>query len=467
MGDLCFFSISEASALIRKRALSPVELTRAHLERIRRLDGHLRSYITVTEEGALRQAANAETEIAARRYRGPLHGIPISIKDIIATAGVRTTGGSRVLADWIPAQDAHVVTKLREAGAVTLGKATTFEFAWAGTSETDYIKPARNPWDARYSAGGSSNGSAAGVAGGLAMASIASDSGGSIRNPAHLCGLTGLKPTFGRIGRTGVLPLSYSFDTVGPFTRTAEDAAILLHVLAGQDPADATSSAKTVPDYRAGLSRSLQGCRIGILPSYMDAVGADVEVQQAFDDSLKVFRKLGASVRELTVPHLNYSRAATWTILRIEGFETHRRKLRDERAKLGVGFIQNTVPGGFLTADDYLRAQRARRLIADQLAEAFRTVDLLLLPTNPRPGSGANYAKEPTDAKIARSGEAYVTPFNVNGSPAVSIPYGFSKAGLPMGLQIAGRPHEDGMVLGAAHWFQSKTDWHRRNPVLG
>jgi aspartyl-tRNA(Asn)/glutamyl-tRNA(Gln) amidotransferase subunit A len=466
MRDLCFLSIAEAAALIRKRALSPVDLTRAHLERIRRLDGQLRSYIMVTDELAVRQAGEAAEEIAAHRYRGSLHGIPISVKDIIATAGVRTTGGSRVLADWIPTADAHVVTRLRRAGVVMLGKATTFEFAWAGTSEEDYIKPARNPWNPEFSPGGSSSGSAAGVAAGLAMGSIASDSGGSIRNPAHLCGLTGLKPTYGRVGRTGVLPLSYSFDTVGPIARTAEDAAMLLEVMAGPDPADAASSGNPVPDYRTALSRRLQGCRIGILPSYMEAVGASVEVLRGFEEAVRVFRSLGCSVRELTIPHLNYARATTWTILRVEGFEAHWRRLRDERHKLGTSFVQNTVPGGFLSAQDYLRAQKARRLIARELDKAFQAVDLLLMPTNPRPASGANFAKEPADPKIARSGEAYVTPFNVNGSPAVSIPCGFSKSGLPFGLQIAGRGFEEGLVLGAAHRFQSVTDWHRRVPTL-
>lgn len=464
MPQLWSLTISEAADLMKKGDLSPVDLTRAHLERIRALDPQLRSYITVTGELALKEAAQAASEIGRGRYRGPLHGIPISYKDIIATKGIRTTGGSRTLADWLPQRDARVVERLRNAGAVTLGKASTFEFAFGGTTETDYVKPARNPWNLELSPGGSSSGSAAGLAAGLAMASIGSDSGGSIRNPANMCGITGLKPTYGRVSRLGVLPLSYSFDTVGPMTRSAEDAAIVLSAIAGYDPEDPASLPEPVPGYRSLLTRKVAGLRVGILPAYMDAVGMDRDVASAFQEALRVLRSLGMTMRELSVPHLTYSRACTWTILRLEGFHHHFSRLRDRRSDLGLSFFRNTAVGGFLSAQDYLRAQQARRLIAMELAKAFREVDIIATPTNPKTAGPATYRKEPSDSMVARSGEAYVTPFNVNGSPALSIPCGLGSNGLPASLQLAGRPFDEATVLAAGRQYQSVTDWHNKVP---
>jgi aspartyl-tRNA(Asn)/glutamyl-tRNA(Gln) amidotransferase subunit A len=467
MSDPCYLSIAEASDLIRQRKLSPLDLARAHLARIRRLDGTLRSYITVTEELALREAKAAAEEIARGKYRGRLHGIPINYKDIVATAGIRTTNGSRVFADNTPARDAHVVGLLKKAGVVTLGKASTMEFAWAGTTERDFVKPARNPWNTKYSPGGSSTGSAASVAAGLAMGSVASDSGGSIRNPATRCGLSGLKPTFGLVGRSGVFPLSYSCDTVGPLARSALDAAILLDSIVGFDPADGSSTRRSAPQPDRVASRGIRGLRIGILRRYLEACGADAEVFAAFEEAVKVFPKLGAVMTDVDVPHLLYSRAANWTILRIEGFHTHFKRLRDQREMLGADFVRATVPGGFLSSQDYLRAQQARRLISQELGKVFRETDILLCPTNPRTPSPPRYDREPSGPQFARSGEAYVTPFNLNGSPAISIPCGFNHESMPVGLQIAGRPFEDETVLAAAHAYQTATGWHLKRPSTG
>lgn len=463
MNELCYLSIAEADDLIRKRKLSPPELTRAHLERISKLDSRLRSYITVTADLAMREAERAANEIARGRFRGPLHGIPISYKDTIATAGIRTTEGSRIYADWVPEKDAAVVGRLRRAGAVTLGKSTTYEFGWADTTDEDFVKPARNPWDTRLSPGGSSNGSAAGVAAGLAMASVGGDSGGSVRYPASLCGLTGLKPTYGRVGRSGVFPASHSLATVGPLTRSAEDAAILLAALAGHDPGDPASSREAVPQYRRELSRSIKGLKAGVLRSYIEGVGADPEVMAAFETALKVFRSLGMVLRDVEVPHLVYSHAVTWTILRVEEFQTHFKRMRDERDRLGRVFFRTTAIGGFLTAQDYLRAQCARRLIASEMAEAFREVDVLLTPTHT---TTASPPAHPIETRRPRVGEEYVTPFNVSGGPAISVPCGINSAGMPAGLQIGGRPFDDGTVLMVAHRYQMETDWHRRRPRL-
>lgn len=292
--DPCFLTIAEAAELIRKRKLSPVELTQAHLERISRSDGELRSFITVSGDLALDQARQAANENARGRATGPLHGIPITYKDVIATAGVRTTAASRVLEDWVPGKDAHVVTRLREAGAVTLGKVNLGEFTLpGGHTENDFTKPPRNPWNLKYTASGSSSGSAVSVAAGMAMGSVGGDSGGSIRLPAERCGITGLKPTYGRIGRSGVIPLSYSMDHLGPMTRTVEDTAIMLEAMAGHDPNDRASSREGVPAYRRLLSRKVRGLKIARCPAYLEAAGVEDQVLSALDAALDVFRSLG------------------------------------------------------------------------------------------------------------------------------------------------------------------------------
>src|ERR1035437_5875338 len=399
MPDLCFLSIAEAARRIAGGDLNPVDLTQAHLKRIATLDSEVRSYITVTPEVALRQARGVATEGVSGRLRG----IPISYKDLIATAGIRTTGGSRVYADWIPAKDAHAVARMRRSGAVTLGKATLNEFAFSGTSEQDFIKPARNPWNTAQSPGLSSSGSAAGVAAGLAMASIATDSGGSIRIPASYCGVTGLKPTYGLVGRTGVIPLSYSLDHVGTITRTAQDAALLLEVLAGHDSEDPASSKRAVPAYSKLLAKPIRGLRIGICPHYMQQVGVEDRVWEAFKRALDEFRTLGMTLSEIRLPNFSYGPGANFTILRIEGFRVHTTNLTEHRDKYGLSAFHEIAVGGLLSANDYLRAQQARTLIADQLSRAFLESDLLLIPSKPSRAAGGTYRLEPpSDQKVAK-----------------------------------------------------------------
>jgi aspartyl-tRNA(Asn)/glutamyl-tRNA(Gln) amidotransferase subunit A len=466
-GELCFLSIGEASDLIRKRKLSPLELTQAHLARIDALDGSLRSFITVTREEALREARRATDQPG--RAGGSLFGIPVTLKDIIATAGVRTTAASRVLKDWVPTTDASVVTRLRAAGAILLGKASLSEFTFAGGSTPDdFVKAPRNPWNLEHSAGGSSNGSAVGVAAGLAMASIGSDSGGSIRIPAAFCGVTGLKPTYGRIGRAGVIPLSYSMDTLGPITRDVRDSALVLDAIAGFDSADVTSSRAPVPAYRRAISRPVRGLRVGTLPGYVQAVGLEADVGSALTQALDVFRSLGMSVREASVPHLTYASAAGYnTIMRVEAFQYHFRNFRERRAEYGAAF-RNIARGGFLTARDYLRAQKARALICEELRSAFDEVDVLVLPVTPATPGGGSYAAEGTDVKVKKGsfahGAAYTAPFNLTGSPALALPVGFTRAGMPIGLQLVGRPFQEETLIAAGHHYQSTTDWHRRRP---
>lgn len=469
MSDLCFLSITEASELIRRRKLSPLELTQAHLDRIEKLDGSLKSFITVMREDALRQA-RAATEGAVRgRATGPLFGIPVTLKDNIATAGVRTTAASRVLKDWVPAKDASVVTRLREAGAVILGKVALSEFTFAGGSTpNDYVPAPRNPWNLQHSSGGSSNGSAVSVAAGLAMASIGSDSGGSIRIPAAFSGVTGLTPTYGRVGKSGVIPLSYSMGVLGPITRDVRDTAIVLETIAGYDPGDSASSRVPVPAYAKAVSRPVRGLRLGTLPEYVQAVGLELDVQAALTRGIDVFRSLGLSVHEVSVPHINYSCAAGYNgIMRVEAFQYHFPNLRDRRADYGAAF-RNIARGGFVTARDYLRAQRARALICEELRQAFEKVDLLILPvTAATPGGGA-YAMEGNDVKVKKGtfthGAAYTAPFNLTGTPSMSVAGGFNGAGMPIGLQLVGRPFQEETLIAAGHQYQVSTDWHRRRP---
>lgn len=466
MPELHYLSIAEAAAHIHDGALNPEDLVRAHLARIAELDARVRSYITVAPEIALSQAREAAANREIGKVSASLRGIPVSYKDLIATAGLRTTGASRVYADWVPDRDAHVVTRMRQHGAVTLGKATLNEFAFSANSEEDFIKPARNPWNLTAPAGLSSSGSAAGVAAGLAMASIATDSGGSIRIPASYCGVTGLKPTYGLVGRTGVIPLSYSCDHVGLITRSAEDAAIVLSAIAGHDAADAASSSHRVPDYSQGISRPIRQLRIGICPRYVDAVGIDLEVHAALEESLKVFRSLGASVQEVEVPHLVYAPAADFTILRAEGFNIHLPNLRDKRDRYGVSAFRQIAAGGYLTTTDYYRALQARTLIGRELADMFQSIDILLMPTTPQTAIRGTARKPTENSKVADNGVAFLAPFNLTGSPAMSIPCGFTKAGMPIGLQLVGRAFEEAKLLQTAYAYQSVTNWHRRRPPL-
>lgn len=463
MSDLCYLSIAQASALIRKKEISALELVQAYLTRIERLNQQLHAYITVSADVALEQARKAGTA----DQRGPLRGIPVSFKDLIATAGIRTTGASRVYEKWIPNKDAYVVARLNDRGAVTLGKATLNEFAFSRLTSHDFVKPARNPWNLKAATGLSSSGSSVGVAAGLAAASIATDSGGSIRMPASYCGVTGLKPTFGRIGRSGVIPLSYSCDTVGTITRSAEDAAILLAALAGQEPGDPATSANRVPDEIELLSKNVRGLRLGVCPSYMEAAGMETEVNSSFESALDVFRSLGASVHEVEIPYLDYGPSADFTILRVEGFNLNFRNFQDAkvREKYGAAFRDIAV-GGFLSTADYYRAQQARRLIAGKVRGAFEKVDALLMPTTPGTGLPGSYSKPATDHKVAKSSVAYLAPFNLTGNPAISIPCGFTASGMPIGLEVVGRAFDETTILSVAHRYQQATRWHLRRPPV-
>jgi len=462
--ELCFLSVAEAAALIAKRQLSPVELTHAYLDRIERLNGALHSYVRVLDQTALAEARAAEAEIVAGRYRGPLHGVPIGLKDIYDTAGVPTEGGSRLCLGHTPAEDATTTRLLRDAGAIVLGKLTTWEFAIGGTAFDTPFPPARNPWNVERDPAGSSSGSGAAVAAGLCAAAMGSDTGGSIRWPAAWCGLAGLKPTYGRVSRAGIMPLSFSLDHAGPLTWTVEDAAIVLQAIAGPDPRDPASSGWPVPDYRAALAEpELKGMRLAVVRSMFerDSVASE-EMRAAFDHSVEVLCGLGAVIGEVELPPLALYGAAAFMIARGEGFAIHEKTLRERPQDYGALARERLTIGAYVRASDMVQAMRRRRMLVDTTAAAMAGIDALLLPTVPDPapklGELAPY--------FGNERPPYMRPFNLTGQPALSVCNGFDSAGLPLSLQIVGRHFDEATVLRIGHAYERATTWRQRRPQL-
>jgi aspartyl-tRNA(Asn)/glutamyl-tRNA(Gln) amidotransferase subunit A len=461
-GEPHFLTIAEASKLIERRALSPVELTNAILNRIEKIDPQLNAYLLVTADLAMDQAREAEAEIIAGRWRGPMHGIPYALKDIYCTKGIRTTAHSRTRADYVPDFDATTVTKLHDAGAVLLGKLSTHEFAHGGPSFDLPWPPARNPWNRDYFTGGSSSGSGAAVASGLAMAALGSDTGGSIRNPAALCGLIGLKPTYGLISRSGVYTNSFSYDTAGPMTWTVEDCAILLGVIAGHDTKDPASARYDIPDYRSALSGHLNGLRIGVLRHlYETDVDSPAIAKAALDDALEVFRSLGATIEDARIrPAMDYYDVK---IIGAESelYAVHEPVLRRRLSDFGEDFLGRSLGALLFSGADYVQASRERRVMIAEMTDIYRRYDLLLtLGPGPAPRLDAHQT-----INFWRRA-SLTTPFNVSGGPAVSQCIGFTPNGLPLAMQIVGRPFDETAVLRAAHAYETATTWRARRPLL-
>jgi aspartyl-tRNA(Asn)/glutamyl-tRNA(Gln) amidotransferase subunit A len=462
--DPCILTVTEAAALIRDKKLSPVELTRAYLDRIERLNGRLHAYVRVLHEEALSAARSAESEIAAGRYRGPLHGIPIGLKDIYDTAGVPTEGGSKLCLGRTPTTDATTTALLNRAGAILLGKLTTWEFAIGGTAFDTPFPPARNPWNLEHDPAGSSSGSGAAVAAGLCAFAMGSDTGGSIRWPAAWCGLAGLKPTYGRVSRAGIMPLSFSLDHAGPLTWNVEDSAIVLQAIAGHDPRDPASSERGVPDYSAALaSPNLKGTRLGIARSMFerDSVASD-EMRRAFERSIKVLRDVGASVIDIELPPLTEYSAAAMLISRGEGFAIHEKTLRERPQDYGALARDRLMIGAYIRASDMVQAMRRRRMLVEAMATTMAEIDAILLPTapdaSPRLGELGPY--------FSNERPPYMRPFNLTGQPALSLCNGFDGAGLPLSLQIVGRSFEEATVLRIGHAYERATSWRERRPQL-
>jgi len=458
-----FLTIAEASALISKRELSPVELVQSRLERIKRLDGKLNSFIRVLSEEALAAARSAEAEIVARRWRGPLHGIPIGLKDIYETKGVPTTGHSRVMIDHAPQQDATAVRLLTEAGAIVLGKLATHEFAFGGPSFDLPWPPARNPWDTGRFTGGSSSGTGAAVAAGLVLGGTGSDTGGSIRGPAAFCGLAGLKPSYGRISRAGILPLAFSLDHAGPMAWTAEDCAIMLRAMAGYDPADPASADRPVPDYQAALPGEVKGLRIGLIRHFYEADNpANEATRRGIAAAVKVLEDLGCSVRELRLSPLADWAACGMVIMLAEGYAIHEANLRERFVDYGEAFRERMALAALITGADYVQAVRRRRELAAELATAMADLDLVMTAAAPSEAP----AIEAVGKFAIFERPSLTMPFNVTGSPAMSVCCGYTLAGLPLAFQLAGKPFDEATVLKLAHAYEKATPWRSIRPRL-
>jgi aspartyl-tRNA(Asn)/glutamyl-tRNA(Gln) amidotransferase subunit A len=444
--ELCYLSIPEVAVRIANRELSCVEVTRAVLERIDAVDRRLNSYITVMVDQALDDAASADRAIERGANLGPLHGVPIGLKDLYQTRGVRTTGGSKILADWVPETDSTVTARLRRAGAIIVGKQNMHEFAFGVSTDNPHYGRALNPWSAGHSPGGSSGGSAAAVAAGLGYASMGSDTGGSIRMPASMCGVVGHKPTYGLVSRHGVLPLAWSMDHAGPFGRTVADVALVMNAIAGHDPRDPASANRIVVDYAASLEHGSNGMRIGVLSEYLgDDVAADVRA--AVRASVDALAREGATIREVSMPTARYALGASTAMLFAEAAAVHERWLRERPADYGADVLDRLRAGARLSATHYLKGQRARRMMLDEATRLLENVDVLVCPSVPR---GA-LPWELTATNDGRDASVRFTRlFNILGLPACSVPCGLGADGLPMGMQIVGRPFEDATVFRVA-----------------
>lgn len=453
-GLLETYSLARLSAAIRRGDVSPLEVTEACLRRIETLDGDLNSFLTVTGEQAVAEAREQTEELAQGRWRGPLHGIPIGLKDLFQTAGVRTTAGSRILAGWVPEQDATVVRWLREAGAVSLGKLHMHEFAFGATGENAHYGRSVHPDDPARLTGGSSSGSAAAVAAHLCYGALGSDTGGSIRCPAALCGIVGLKPTYGRVSRSGVVPLAWSLDHVGPMTRTVTDAALMLEAIAGHDPVDPTTSQLPVPPYARLLEGGVRGLRLGVPKQFFwDVIQPGVE--QAVREAIALLAREGAEIVEVSLETTEIASAAQNAVICAEATAFHHARLRTHSAEYGRGVLQRLLFGLFISSSDYLAAQRARRRVQAELLDRLRDVDALLTPAVP--------VVAPVAGEWVQAGDVYAPSqyymvrntylFNHTGLPAISVPCGRSE-GLPVGLQIAGRPWDEATVLRIARAFE-------------
>ncbi|HEY7671033.1 MAG TPA: amidase [Gammaproteobacteria bacterium] len=455
-------TLTEASTLLRTRAISPVELVQAYLERIERLEPQVNSYITVTAALALEQARLHETELVAGRWRGPLHGVPIALKDNIDTAGIRTTAASAVLAERVPTADAEVYRRLKDAGAVLLGKLNMHEFAYGGTSAITHFGPVRNPWSLEHIPGGSSGGSAAAVAARLCAAALGTDTLASIRLPAAYCGIVGFKPTHGLSSIRGIIPVSESLDHVGPMSRTVVDAALVLDAIAGYDSLDSVSIRADLPRYAGAGYESATRLRIGIprAPYYADL---DPDVGAAIEEALRVLRTLAGGTRDVTLPE-----PPSFVPLLAESYAYHEQYLADpaNHELYDPLTLSRIIAAGEVPVEDYVNARNELALVRASIADVFRDVDLLVTPTTP---SLPELISNPQNPNVPSGAEVSVrntAPFNLYGIPTISVPCGFSRSGLPIGLQISGPRLSEVSVLALAHAYEQATEWHRRRPPL-
>ena len=456
-------SLAEASAGIAAGTLSPVALTEAALARIAALDPKLNAFITITADRARRAAAAAEAEIKAGRRRGPLHGIPYALKDIYDVAGVRTTAHSKLLIDNVAREDAASTARLEAAGMVLLGKLSTHEFARGGPTDVLPFPNAKNPWNTAHFAGGSSSGSGVAVASGMVGLAMGSDTAGSIRLPATFCGVVGMKATYGVISRRGVVPLSFTLDHAGPLTRSVEDCALAMQVLAGHDPGDPGSAREAVPDYSADLRKGVAGLTIGRARAYDIEAGVEAEMMAAVDAAAEQWRALGATIVDVQLPSKQRMDACIQTILIAEGFAIHGEWLRTRPQDYGRVTRERLMMGAFVSSGEYVQAQRLRRILTAEVDAVLAGCDAILCAGNPT----AAPRLVDVDEGPFRKSHPITGPFNATGHPALALPCGFGASGLPLGLQLIGRNYGEAMLLRIAQAYEQAAGWVTRRPELG
>lgn len=462
--DLCYQTIAQAGAGLRRKEFSAVELTDACLDRIDALDAKLHSFITLTADLALEQARRAQRELLGGIDRGPLHGIPIALKDLYMTKGIRTTCHSAVLENWLPDHDATTVTKLQEAGAVLLGKLGMHEFAFGGPSVDAPFPAVRNPWNTAHIPGGSSSGSGAALAAGFCYGALGSDTGGSIRTPSSHCGIVGIKPTYGRVSRFGVIPLSWSLDHTGPMGRGVEDCAIMLQALAGYDPKDHASANVDVPNFQTAMKDGVKGLRIGVPRQHWfdENLGIDRQTEAVFDQALKVLENLGAMVVDIDGKPFSLARKANQTILVCEAYAYHEKTMQETPLRFGSSVRRRILEGAFLSAADYLTAQRARAILNEQIRANFAKVDVFAVPGAARPPEHFE-GMDPNEQNLRPS---FTNPFNLTGLPAITVSCGFTEGNLPAGIQFVAPALQEATCFRVAYAYEQATEWHKQRPTL-
>jgi aspartyl-tRNA(Asn)/glutamyl-tRNA(Gln) amidotransferase subunit A len=454
--ELCFLNIAELAPLLRERKVSPVEVVEALLTRIETYNDTLRAYLYVASEQALAAARAAEVEIGTGGYRGALHGIPVAYKDIYDVQGLPTTAASRVTQGYVATEDCTVAARLRQAGAICLGKLNTLEFA-SGSMEV--FGTARNPWHTEMVPGGSSSGSGTALAAHLIPGATGSDTGGSVRNPASFCGIVGLKPTYGRISRAGIIPLSWSLDHAGPMARTVADTALLLQAMAGPDRRDASAALQPVPDFHAALDGKIRGLRLGVPSSYFFDEAAP-EVVAAVRQAIEVMQQLGAVVYDVDLPYAAYGSSASWTIAYTESFAFHRDNFFARARDYTPAFLHKISGAACLTAEERITAQRLRQVITAECLAALRAVDVIVTPTTAYPAYPIGGVSSQSDT------HSLTRPISLTGLPALAVPCGFTNAGLPVSMQLIGRSWEESTVLRLGHAYEQAAGWyHKRAPM--
>ena len=467
--QLPFLSATELGSLIKSREVSPVEATEAYLERIPQIDGKLNSYITVTADRALADAEKAEQEIVSGKYRGPMHGVPIAVKDQVYTKGILTTGGSPILKDFVPDEDATVISNLNDAGAVLLGKLNMSEFAMGDAFEHPYGRP-HNPWDLSRNAGTSSSGSGAATAAFLCATSLGEDTGGAIRGPASFCGLVGIRPSWGRVSRHGVLGASWSMDQVGPISRTVSDCAITLAAIAGHDPKDGHTWDVPVPDYLASLSVGVQSLKIGVITERVQGPSVDPQVRDLVVKAIAQLGELGAVVSEIEIPLIAQSAAISTAVTYGDVSGVHREGIDNHLKEYDYNLQLRLLTGAILPAQAHQKAVRLRHMLRQQILDALEKVDVLVMPTSSIPASPlpekAGVESKEAFLEMLGGRRSFTAPFNLASVPALSINCGFTPDDLPVGLQIAGKPFDESMVFRVAYAYEQATDWNTRRPPV-